>query len=79
MAIDSFQKRMSATNISCPWRGALVDATEAGFNVGNRAAAMYFYSGITPVAVTVIDEQKIIVGTGVDPILNLFNTNIGYF
>lgn len=46
MAIDSKQKRMSAINISAPWRGAMVDATEVGFTQGNRQAAAYMYSGI---------------------------------
>lgn len=46
MAIDSRQKRMSAMNPGCPWRGPLVDATESGFSVGNRQAAAYLYSGI---------------------------------
>ena len=46
MAIDSRQKRMSAMNLGCPWRGPLVDATEAGFTAGNRAAACWLYSGI---------------------------------
>lgn len=45
MAIDTRQKRMSATHLSCPWRGPLVDATEAGFSADNRAAALYLYSG----------------------------------
>lgn len=47
MAVDTFQKRMSATNLSQPWRGPLVDASEAGFDVGNRQAADYMYSGIS--------------------------------
>lgn len=51
MAVDTFQKRMSATHLSCPWRGPLVDATEVGFNVGNRQAADYMYSGIASGAV----------------------------
>ena len=46
MAIDSRQKRMSAMNLASPWRGPLVDATEAGFTQGNRAAACWLYSGI---------------------------------
>lgn len=46
MAIDTMQKRMSAMNHSSPWRGPMVDATEAGFSVGNRQAADYLYSGI---------------------------------
>ena len=46
MAIDSRQKRMSAMNHGSPWRGPLVDATEVGFGVGNRAAACWLYSGI---------------------------------
>ena len=51
MALDSLQKRMSAMNLSCPWRGPLVDATEAGFTAGNRAAAVFLYSGISIAAV----------------------------
>lgn len=46
MAIDTLQKRMSAMNPMCPWRGVMVDATEAGFTAGNRAAADYTYSGL---------------------------------
>ena len=47
MAHDTRQDRMSAMNLGCPWRGPLEDATEAGFSVGNRQAADYFYSGIS--------------------------------
>ncbi len=47
MALDSFQKRMSAMNPACPWRGPLVDATEAGFNVGNRRAGAFMTSLVT--------------------------------
>lgn len=43
MAIDSQQKRMSAVNPSCPWRGPMVDATQIGFRT-KRAAADYMYS-----------------------------------
>lgn len=51
MAMDTMQKRMSAMNPMCAWRGPMVDATEAGFSAGNRAAADYAYSGlITPPA-----------------------------
>lgn len=46
MAIDSRQKRMSAMNFKSPWRGPRVDATESGFNIGNRQAANFHYSGI---------------------------------
>ena len=46
MALDSMQKRMSAMNHSCPWRGPLVDATEVGFDVGNRQAAVFMASSI---------------------------------
>jgi len=46
MALDTMQKRMSAMNHSSPWRGPLVDATEVSFNVGNRQAACFMYSGI---------------------------------
>lgn len=46
MAIDSRQKRMSAMNPASPWRGPMVDATEAGFDLGNRQAANFLYSGI---------------------------------
>ena len=44
--IDSRQKRMSALCLGCPWRGPLVDATESGFDQGNRQAAAFAYSGI---------------------------------
>ena len=53
MALDSRQKRMSAMNLGSPWRGPLVDATEAGFGQGNRAAACWLYSGI---AATIVVE-----------------------
>lgn len=46
MAVDSRQKRMSAMNLMCPWRGPMVDATESGTTQGNRQAAAYLYSGI---------------------------------
>ena len=46
MAVDTVQKRMSAMNPACPWRGPLVDATESGFSKGNRQAADYAYSGL---------------------------------
>lgn len=46
MALDSTQKRMSAMNLGCPWRGPLVDATESSFSAGNRAAAVLMYSGV---------------------------------
>lgn len=46
MAIDSAQKRMSALNPASPWRGPLVDAAESGFEAGNRAAAVFLYSGL---------------------------------
>jgi len=52
MAIDSMQKRMSAIAPSSPWRGPLVDATESGFNVGNRQAADFMYSGISASTIT---------------------------
>lgn len=44
MAIDTAQKRMSAINPACPWRGPMVDAAESGFGAGNRGAAAYQYS-----------------------------------
>ncbi len=46
MAIDDPQKRMSALMPSLPFRGPLVDATESGFDKGNRQAADFMYSGI---------------------------------
>lgn len=46
MPIDSAQKRMSAMLPGMPFRGPLVDATESGFNQGNRQAATFQYSGI---------------------------------
>lgn len=46
MAIDTMQKRMSAMNPGCPWRGPLVDAAESGFSSGNRQAANLSYSGV---------------------------------
>lgn len=48
--IDSRQKRMAAMNLMSPWRGPLVDATESGFNQGNRQAALWSYSGIAAAA-----------------------------
>lgn len=46
MAIDTAQKRMSAINPACPWRGPLVDATESGFSATNRGAAAFLYGGL---------------------------------
>ena len=46
MAMNTRQKRMSAINVGSPWRGTMVDEAETGFNVGNRAAAAYFYAGL---------------------------------
>ena len=46
MAVDTQQKRMSALNPGCPWRGPLVDASESGITQGNRQAAAFMYSGI---------------------------------
>lgn len=37
---------MSAINPSSPWRGAMVDASETGFDAGDRAAAAFLYSGL---------------------------------
>jgi len=65
MAIDSKQKRMSAINHACPWRGPLVDALEAGFSIGNRQAADYFYSGIesdAPILGATPEEQLLLMG-----------------
>lgn len=42
--MDSVQKRMSASNPRCPWRGSRVYAPEAGFQIGNRRAANYSYA-----------------------------------
>lgn len=46
MALDTRQKRMSAMNLACPWRGPLVNAPDPGFTQGNRQAADFMYSGI---------------------------------
>jgi hypothetical protein len=46
MSLDTAQKRMSAINIGCPWRGPMIAAIEAGFDSGARAAAAFLYSGI---------------------------------
>lgn len=46
MAMDTAQKRMSAMHLTCPWRGPVVDAIEAGFDQGNRAAADGYYSAL---------------------------------
>lgn len=68
--IDTLQKRMSAINPMSPWRGALVDATESGFNAGNRAAADYTYSGIPfgpptpPVTVSEIPWRGMVANAG---------------
>ena len=48
--MDSKQKRMSAMHPAAPWRGPLVDASETGFNAGNRRAAMFLYSLISAVS-----------------------------
>lgn len=44
MALDTRQRRMAALNPACPWRGPLVDASEAGFGKAARAAASFYYS-----------------------------------
>jgi hypothetical protein len=59
MAMDTAQKRMSAMHVSSPWRGAMVDAPEAGFSVGNRQAAAYMYSGIESGAVVVVISDSV--------------------
>lgn len=46
MATDTAQKRMSGIELLLPWRTPKVDATESGFNAGNRQAAAWHYSGI---------------------------------
>lgn len=51
MSIDTQQKRMSALNPSSPWRGPLVDAPAAGFDISSRAAAMFLYGLIAGAAV----------------------------
>lgn len=37
---------MSAIMVALPFRGAMVDAAEAGFTQGNRQAAAFMYSGV---------------------------------
>ena len=67
MALDSVQKRMSALNPSCPWRGPLVDAAEAGFTEGNRAAAAFMYSGLIvggTVLVSMLSTEMAMIGVG---------------
>lgn len=59
MALDTAQKRMSAMNPACPWRGPVVDATESGFGVGNRQAAAFLYSGISAGVVAVTYGQPL--------------------
>jgi hypothetical protein len=46
MAVDTAQKRMSAMNLMCPWRGPMVSAADVGFTAGNREAALFSYAGI---------------------------------
>ena len=65
MALDTRQDRMSAMNVGCPWRGPMEDATEAGFSVGNRQAADYFYSGISSSAGAVIVPLRMLMGVGI--------------
>jgi len=69
---------MSALFLSCPWRGPLVDATEAGFTQGNRQAAAFFYSGILAASVVVVasGEDRITLGT-VDSMLITPNPGLG--
>ncbi len=50
MAVDTAQKRMSAMHHKSVWRGPMVDASESGFNKGNRQAAARYYSGISAAA-----------------------------
>ena len=59
MPVDTKQKRFSAINVICPWRGASVDPAEAGFTQGNRQAAAFMYSGILAAAAAVV------VGSGI--------------
>lgn len=54
MPVDSRQKRMSAMNLACPWRGPMVDATESGTTQGNRQAAAFMYSGILATELLII-------------------------
>ncbi len=44
MSVDTQQKRMSAVNPACPWRGPMIDPTEIGFFRPHRAAADFMYS-----------------------------------
>ena len=71
MAVDSKQKRMSAFNHRCPWRGPMVDPTEAGFDAGNRQAAAFQYSGI---AAGVIVQYNIICFTSEDLAVGSFSS-----
>lgn len=57
MAIDTQQKRMSAINPSCPWRGGMVEAS-ASFPVGKRQAAAYLYSGISSGEIVAADALR---------------------
>jgi len=65
MALDTMQDRMSAMNLACPWRGPMVDATEAGFNIGNRQAADYMYSGISSGAAAAVVRRRLLLVMGV--------------
>ena len=51
MAADTQQKRMSAMNLSQPWRGSSVHAPDAGAQA-KRQAADLMYSGILASSLT---------------------------
>ena len=56
MSADSAQKRFSAMNISAPWRGLMVVPTGT-VGEGQRAAAMFLYSGVAVVAAAVAETK----------------------
>ena len=51
MAADTAQKRYSAYDLACPWRGVRV-IPSGTVDAGERVAMINLYSGITGAAVT---------------------------
>jgi hypothetical protein len=69
VAVDTFQKRMSATFVGCPWRGPLVDATDSGFTKNNRYAAAFYYGGFSSAAFLIDATTTSYLISGVDVVL----------
>jgi hypothetical protein len=57
MAIDTRNKRASAMNLMCPWRGAM-PAPDGAIGDGDRATSVLLYSGILA-SVVVINAARL--------------------